>query len=110
MSIPYSTKVNERLISQPITNESHTVGIVGVSTYASSQIRLIEVPEGPAPNVTITGIGGPYNEILVGTPTGGQFIVDYSTGAITFASTQNGNAVLVSYQGTGSEISAEDVN
>lgn len=110
MSIPYSTKVNERLISQPITNESHTVGIVGVSTYASSQIRLIEVPQGPAPAVTVTGVGGPYNEILTGTPTGGQFLVDYLTGAVTFSSTQNGNVVLVSYDGTGSEISAEDVN
>jgi len=110
MSIPYSTKVNERLISQPIVNESHTVGIVGTSTYASSQIRLIEVPQGPAPAVFVTGIGGPYNEILVGTPTGGQYLVDYTTGAVTFASSQNGNVVLVTYSGTGSEISAEDIN
>jgi hypothetical protein len=110
MSIPYSVKVNERLISQPIVNESHTVGIVGIATYASSQIRLIEVPQGPAPAVFVTGIGGPYNEILVGTPTGGQYLVDYTTGSVTFSSSQNGNVVLVTYSGTGSEISAEDVN
>ncbi|MGH7974972.1 MAG: hypothetical protein ACREBR_05575 [bacterium] len=110
MSIPYSTKVNERTVGQPITNESHVVGIVGVSTYASSTIRTIEVPQGPGPAVTITGSGGPYHEILTGTPTGGAFLVSYDTGAITFSTSQNGNTVLVSYTGTGSEISAEDVN
>ena len=110
MSIPYTTKVNDRLISQPISNEQHTIGIVGVGTYASSQIRLIEVPEGPAPALTITGTGGPYNEILSGTPTGGQFLVNYPTGTVTFASTQNGNVVYVSYNGTGSEVAAEDIN
>ena len=110
MSIPYSTKVNERTIGQSITNETHVVGIVGVSTYTSSTIRLVEVPQGPGPAVTIDGTGGPYNEILTGTPTGGEYIVDYDTGAITFSISQNGNTVYASYTGTGSEISAEDVN
>src|SRR6185295_7303773 len=110
MAIPYSTKVNERIIGQAILNESHTVGIVGVATYASAQICLVEVPEGPFPAVTVTGAGGPYTEISAGSPIGGQYIVNYTTGVIRFDSAQNGNVVLVSYTGLGSEISAQDVN
>src|SRR6267142_1472056 len=110
MGIPYSTKVNQRLIGQAILNESHLVGIVGVATYTSSQISLVEVHQGPAPAVTITGSGGPYTEITSGSPVGGQFLVNYTTGVITFNSFQNGNTVLVSYTGLGSEIAAQDVD
>lgn len=110
MAIPYSTKVNERLIGQAILNESHSVGIVGVATYASAQISLTEVPQGPFPSVTITGSGGPYTQISGGSPVGGQFVVNYVTGVVSFNSTQNGNVVLVSYTGLGSEIAAEDIN
>jgi hypothetical protein len=110
MPINYTLKVNERAIPQAITNEAHTVGIVGVFTVASGEIRLIEVPQGPAPAVTITGSGGPYNEITSGSPTGGQFLVNYSTGVVTFSTAQNGNSVLASYTGLGSEIAAEDIN
>lgn len=110
MGIPYTIKENERLIGQAILNESHLVGIVGIATYASAQISLTEVPQGPFPAVSITGSGGPYTEISSGSPTGGQFIVNYVTGIVTFNPTQNGNTVLVSYTGLGSEISAQDVN
>lgn len=110
MAIPYSTKVNERIIGQAILNESHSVGIVGIATYASAQICLVEVPEGPFPSVSITGSGGPYTQISSGSPIGGQFLVNYTTGVILFNSSQNGNVVLVSYTGLGSEISAQDVN
>jgi len=104
--IPYTTKVNERLIGQPITNESHIVGIIGITTYSPGQIRLIEVPQGPAPAITIPG----YTEITSGSPTNTEFIADYETGVVTFNVSQNGTSVLVSYTGTGSEIAAEDVN
>ena len=106
MSIPYSTKVNEQN-AVPVINELHTIGILGTATYASGLIRLIQVPQGPAPAVIIPG----YVEILTGTPTGVQFLVNYTTGVVTFDPSQNGNPVLVSmYQGLGSEIAAEDVN
>jgi hypothetical protein len=108
--IPYTAKVNERAIGQSISNEQHTIGIVGVATYASLQIALIEVPQGPAPAVTITGTGGPYNEVTFFPTLGGQFQVNYTTGIITFAPGQNGEVVFVDYIGLGSEIAAQDVN
>jgi hypothetical protein len=106
MSIAYKNKVNERLIGSPISGESHTIGIVGVFTVSSGNIRLIEVPQGPAPAVIIPG----YNEIITGSPTGVQFIVNYETGVITFNASENGNVVSASYTGLGSEIAAEDIN
>lgn len=105
-NIPYTTKVNEQS-AVPVTNEQHIIGIVGTVTYLPGKIRLIQVPQGPGPAVIIPG----YVEILTGTPTGNQFLVDYSTGVITFDSSLSGTNVTVSlYQGTGSEIAAEDVN
>jgi len=106
MSINYKTKVNERAIPLAISSEQHTIGIVGVFTPALGLIRLIEVPQGPAPAVTISG----YTEITSGSPTGTQFLVNYETGVITFSTAQDGNVVLASYTGLGSEIAAEDIN
>ena len=106
LNIPYSTKVNEQS-AVPVTNEQHIIGILGTVTYLPGAIRLIQVPQGPGPAVTIPG----YVEILTGTPTGNQFLVNYDTGVITFDPSLSGNSVTVSlYQGTGSEIAAEDVN
>jgi len=107
MSIPYTLKVNERLIASPISGEVHIVGIVGITTYAPGKIRLVEVPQQSI--LTPVLIPG-YTEILSGTPTSNQFLVNYDTGAITFATAQDGNTVSVSYAGLGSEIAAEDVN
>jgi len=107
MSIPYTLKVNERLTASPIVGEVHVVGILGVSTYAPGKIRLVEVPqESILTPILIPG----YTEILSGTPTSSQFLVNYSTGAITFNVSQDGVTVSVSYAGLGSEIAAEDIN
>jgi hypothetical protein len=106
MSIPFSIKVNERLTGFSIAGESHIIGIVGTATYAPGFIRLTEVPEGPFPAVIIPG----YTEIASGVPTGTQFLVDYTTGVITFATAQDGNSISASYTGLGSEFAAEDVN
>jgi hypothetical protein len=106
MSIPYNQKINELLIPTPISGEVHIIGIVGIVTYAPGLIRLIEVPQGPAPAVTIPG----YTEITSGSPTGTQFLVNYETGVITFSTGLDGTTVTVSYVGLGSEIAAEDVN
>jgi hypothetical protein len=107
MSIPYTLKVNERLTASPITGEVHVVGIIGVATYAPGKIRLIEVPqESILTPVVIPG----YTEILTGSPSNSQFLVNYSTGAITFNVSQDGVTVSVSYAGLGSEIAAEDIN
>jgi hypothetical protein len=110
MGIPYTTKINERSVGEAITNEAHVVGIIGVGTYASLQVQLVEVPQGPAPAVTITGIGGPYTEVTSFPTMGGQFEVNYATGVVQFAAGQNGNAISVSYTGLGSEIAAQDIN
>jgi hypothetical protein len=105
-NIPYTAKVNEQPATL-VTNEVHTIGIVGTQTYATGTIRLVQVPQGPAPAVHITG----YVEITTGTPVGNQFLVNYTTGGVTFNPSLNGTVVTVSsYQGLGSEIAAEDVN
>jgi hypothetical protein len=108
LNINYSTKINERLTGQSISSEMHIIGIIATATYAPGLIRLVEVPQAPAPlsSVSIPG----YTEIMSGTPTGTQFLVDYTTGVITFATSQDGNTVSVSYIGLGSEFAAEDVN
>lgn len=106
MSIDYTTKINERLITISIVAESHIIGMVGVATYLPGFIRLIEVPQGPYPAVTIPG----YTEIPGGIPTGSQFLVDYTNGVISFDTTQDGNTISASYTGLGSEIAAEDIN
>ncbi len=106
MAIPYSNKVNEHGAT-PVNNEPHIIGITGTATYAPGVIRLIQVPQGPAPAVVIPG----YVEITVGTPVGNQFIVNYTTGVVTFDPSLSGTSVMVnSYDGLGSEIAAEDVN
>lgn len=106
MSIPYTNKVNEQGAT-PVTNEPHIIGITGTVTYTPGLIRLVQVPQGPGPAVTIPG----YIEILTGTPTGNQFLVDYTTGVISFSPSLNGTSILVTfYDGLGSEIAAEDVN
>jgi hypothetical protein len=109
MSIPFVDKVNKRLIAQAIVSESHVVGITGVAVVTPGLIRLVETPEAPSPLLPIVSIPG-YNEITVGSPTGTQFLVNYLTGVITFNVSQDGNAILVSYNGLGSEFAAEDVN
>lgn len=106
MAIPYSTKVNEQGAT-PVTNEPHIIGISGTATYTPGLIRLTQVPQGPAPAVVIPG----YIEITVGTPTGNQFLVNYTTGVIAFDVSLSGTPIVVnSYDGLGSEIAAEDVN
>lgn len=106
MSINYSIKVNERAVPLAITNEAHIIGIIATATYSPGNVRLTEVPQGPTPNVFIAG----YIEIPSGAPVGTQFVVDYTTGVITFNTAQDGNSIAVSYTGLGSEIAAEDVN
>ena len=104
--IPFTLKINERSVGQSISGEMHIIGILATATYSPGNIRLIEVPQGPFPAVTIPG----YTEIPSGTPTGTQFVVNYTTGVVTFATAQDGNSVSVSYTGLGSEWAAEDVN
>src|SRR5258708_4021702 len=104
LNIPYSIKVNEQLAT-PVVNESHIIGLIGTATYASGLIRLVQVPV--SGTIVIPG----YVEILTGTPTGNQFLVNYTTGSIAFDPARNGVGIVVSsYQGLGSEIAAEDVN
>jgi len=104
--IPYTEKINERLIPASIVAENHIIGIVGIATYLPGLIRLVEVPQGPYPAVIIPG----YTEIPGGIPTGTQFLVDYVNGVISFATALDGTSVSVSYTGLGSEIAAEDIN
>src|SRR5579872_4758740 len=103
LNIPYTAKVNEQGPTA-VSNESHIIGLIGTATYASGLIRLVQVP------VMTTVVIPGYVEILTGTPTGNEFLVNYTTGSVAFDPGRNGVSVVASYQGTGSEIAAEDVN
>jgi hypothetical protein len=106
LNIPYSTVVNLQPAT-PVSAESHQIGIVGTATYASGYIQLVQVPESTMPSsVSIPG----YNEITSGSPTGMQFLVDYTTGVIQFATAQNGNTISVSYNGLGTQFAAQNIN
>jgi hypothetical protein len=52
----------------------------------------------PSP-MSVTGPGGTpvYTQISSGTPSTGQFVVDVSTGQITFAAADAGNAIVLKY-------------
>jgi len=110
MPINYSVKIDERPIGQEllITNESHVVGIVGVATVESTMVKLVEVPLQSTPISTVLISG--YTETTVPLPPAGQFYVDYVNGYLTFNASANGNTVLVTYYGRGSEIDAVDIN
>lgn len=104
--IPYTTKVGEQAAT-PVSSEVHIIGILGTATYAPGLVNLVQVPESTMPSsVSIPG----YNEITSGTPTGTQFLVDYTTGIISFSTSQDGNSISVSYNGLGSEIFNADIN
>jgi len=108
MSISYRDKQNKRPLGQElhIFNESHTVGIVGVVTIEANTIKLVEVPR--KDNLSSVSIPG-YTEVTTA-PSVGQFQVNYTTGYILFDSSAEGNTVLVTYWGRGSEVDAVDVN
>src|ERR1700685_3364274 len=106
MSIPYSIKINQQSAT-PVSSEAHTIGIIGVATCAPGFVRLTQVPESTMPSTVI--IPG-YNEITSGSPTGTQFLVNYTTGVITFSTSLDGATISVSYNGLVSEIAAEDIN
>lgn len=109
MSIPYSSKVNKRLIGQSllITGEPHTVGIVGVFTVSPNYIKLVEVPAYSSPStIAIPG----YNETTNSSPAATEFYVNYTTGYILFNVLADGSSVSVTYYGRGSEIDAVDIN
>lgn len=108
--IPYTPKIDERPIGQEllITNETHTVGIIGVSTVDANMVKLIEVPLQSTPTSTVSIPG--YAETTNPVPGVGFFYVDYVNGYITFNSSANGLVVQVTYYGRGSEIDAVDIN
>lgn len=110
MPINYNAKVNERAIGQEllITNETHTVGIVGVSTVDPNMIKLNEVPLQSTPTSTVSIPG--YAETTNPVPGVGFFFVDYINGYVTFNPTAEGFVVQATYYGRGSEIDAVDIN
>src|SRR5579863_4564184 len=107
MPINYTSKTNQRPIGQEIliSNETHTVGIVGVATVLANMVKLIEVP---SPNFSVTVPG--YSITTNPNPGNGQFYVDYVNGYLTFNASANGNSVLVTYHGRGSEVDAVDID
>lgn len=109
MPISYVSKVNKRAIGSEVTivNESHVVGIVGVNTVASGQVKLVETPLKEVPStVIIPGL----TEITTGSPGALEFLVDYVNGRITFNVSKDSDTVFVTYKGRGTVIDAVDVN
>lgn len=58
MAINYSTKINELLVPVSVASEPHIIGLIGVETYTTpfAQIRLIQVPQGPFPQLLFLDI------------------------------------------------------
>ncbi len=108
--IPYILKTNKRAVGSEIhiTSESHTVGIVGISTVLVNTIKLVEVSRRDSPTSSILIPG--YTEVTSSIPGVGQFYVDYINGYITFNSSANGLSVNVTYWGRGSEVDAVDID
>lgn len=107
MPINYTSKTNARPLGQEllISNEAHTVGIVGVATVLANMVKLIEVP---SQNFAVTVPG--YSITTNPTPGNGQFYVDYVNGYLTFNASANGNSVQVTYYGRGSEVDSVDID
>lgn len=104
MAATFTTKVNKRASGQELSiiDEAHTVPLV-----SPFQIKLVEVPLEVFPStVSIPG----FTETTNVTPSTGEFSVSYSTGFVTFNSSAAGTGVLVSYEGTGSVVDANDIN
>lgn len=104
MSTPFVTRVDRRPIGQElfISGEAHTIPIS--SPYL---VHLTEVPNliVPTEDVVISGFTR-----VTGAPAPGQFLVNFSTGDITFNSSDNGASISVAYYGLGSELDASDIN
>ncbi|MBU2487946.1 MAG: hypothetical protein KKA60_01000 [Proteobacteria bacterium] len=96
-----------------ITDEAHAIPASG--TY---QVRLFEVPDPGYADPTsgtplyLRTVGGTVFTEVSGSPGLNEFRADhaYKTGWVEFNSGNAGAAILVSYRGTGSTVSAELVN
>ena len=116
MTIDFTTKQNRRLLGNElqITNETHTIGIVGVSTHLLvdlyPQVKLIEIPllENPSSVVVYQG-ATLYTETTI-LPQINQYVVDYAHGYITFHTGADTLPCTISYKGRGSEVDAIDIN
>lgn len=104
MTISFTPKVNKRSPGSElaITNEVHTVSLSFPCT-----IKLIEVPLKDTPTTVL--ISG-FTEVRTLALAPGQFVVNYSTGYVTFDPSASGASVSASYKGTGSIVDAQDVN
>jgi hypothetical protein len=110
--INYKPKVDQRPSPYPtITDPAHTIGIIGVNTVFPNVVKLVEVPfKVPSWPIGSTVSVPGYTEIVAGSPTSTQYTVNYATGFLTFNPSQNGQVVFVTYQATGAEVDALDVN
>jgi hypothetical protein len=112
MTIQYVPKVDQRSSPYPtLTDPVHNIGTIGVNTSLPNYVKLIEVPfkVGTWPTGSTVFIPG-YTEATNGPLSTFQYLVNYSTGFIQFNASQNGAPVTVTYQGTGAEVDALDVN
>jgi len=106
------TKIDKRSAPIIITNAAHTISHSGIGTIC--QVRLHEVPSHDDPSTVIITSDPPGGQVYVETtnifPPNGRFYVNYYSGLLTFNAAQQDLAILVSYQGTGSFLFAEDIN
>lgn len=86
------------------------LAITSVHTVnADGYIRLSEVPLKYINRITVNG-SYDVREQSGGTPTTLRFVVNYTSGKVTFHTNEIGKSVSVSYLGRGSVIWAEDIN
>jgi len=74
-----------------------------------AMIRLREAPQQLSTNLNVNVLIPGFTEVL-STPSAGQFLVNYGNGDIFFNASQIGTNAVVSYYGTGSIVTAADIN
>jgi type VI secretion system secreted protein VgrG len=78
-------------------------------TPSVAMIRLREAPQQLSTNLNVNVLIPGFSEVI-STPSTGQFLVNYGNGDIYFNTSQIGTDVVVTYYGTGSIITAADIN
>ena len=109
MAFPNSTK--QFVIKIDKSASGYAVGPEYFNVPASPyQIYLDHVPMDSATTVIGASGGAAWTEVFVAPTATTQYLVDYTTGKLTFYSSNSGNAVQATYKNLGDDIMAEHLN
>jgi hypothetical protein len=101
----FDIKINKNASGYALGPEYFNVP--GSSPY---EIYLDHVPKSSATTTIGASGGAAWTEVLVTPTAAGQYLVDYTTGKLTFHSANANNAAQATYQCLGDDIMAEHIN